>query len=138
MSDTATRPAEPGLMELTHSRSFPEKSGTLTVTIYDTGHFADAMNFAMKHNISQQFWDAFARLMISAIGPTIARRASVHGEGDNRMEFPERLARDGTMKITPYDLGMPSFNFVTEYEGKLGTVGGMIHHRDSMAWGIHT
>jgi ssDNA-binding Zn-finger/Zn-ribbon topoisomerase 1 len=137
MTETTT-PELSGIMDLHFSREFPEKNGKLVITIHNTGHFVDALNYARKHGIEQSFWDAFNRLLMVAMSMTLPRRAIAFGEGKERIEVPACPACEGKLDIMPDGQKTPSFFWKTTYNDEPDLVGGMIHHRHTRDWALHT
>jgi len=123
------------------SREFPEKTGSLTIHIRDAGHFADTLAFARQHGVEEEFWACFRYLITSSLGPALAQREHLwpaQEEGADPVLIPARPARDGVLDIRPDGYQEPCFFWTQEFDGLRALHGGMICHRASRDWSLHT
>lgn len=133
----------PSQMDKHFWREWPIKSGSLTVEIANAGHFADTLNFARQHGVEDDFWVTFKSLLQVALGPTLAQnpvtwKGKDEAGKDTETTVPATQGRDGKIRITPDGYREPSFSWFTSIDGRDGLHGGMICHRHSRDWSLHT
>jgi hypothetical protein len=133
----------PDEMEPHFYREWPVSSGSLTIEIVNAGHFSDSVNFASKNGVEEAFWRTFNNLLRTGLGPALAQKEFIHNSTDSdgkavQTVFPARDGRAGHLRITPDSSRYPSFNWLASVDGKHGLHGGMICHRRSRDWSLHT
>ena len=133
----------PGQMDEHFWRQWPDKGGSLTIEIANAGHFADTLNFASQQGVEPAFWNTFKSLIQVALGPTLAQKQVTWKDkdeagNDREQLIPATQGRDGKIRIVPDGYREPSFSWLTTIDGKQGLHGGMICHRHSRDWALHT